>query len=514
MKSKTYATIFTIGVILRIVGLWIPSLWYDENFTLILARLPFDRMIAATMGDVHPPLWYIIEWLVYHPALGQSAWMIRIPALVCSIIALDVFRSVMESLHLSERVQTIAFTMMAILPFQLWYAQEGRMYSLLMLEVLLAFLFARHSRWMGLFMTAVAMLYTQNYAMIYLAVIGLDIFNRDLRNYYFANNASWSPTNYKPIQIIMPTIKAAAVLLSAFCFYLPWVKVLSQQMTEISGRYWIQEQRIGDGLNILYKLFWGSSTPSWALFLAIFTTLGLIALGVVVLASENRTNKKWTIFIMAFGPFVLAWIASIVWQPILLFRPLIGISPFLYVIVASALDRFIEAEQPSLRREPVLVTFLVIPLLVAGIGGYYRNIPSMKSDGAVSPLVSALDYVRAHWQDGDVIYYTDDGPMINLLPYAADLPQYMMAACGERMNVGPVLGSLSPTTRKAIGVEMIDLAELLDAGPYRRAWVFAPFSPLHPKCYEQQVEWMTSNDPVLVIDDNIFIYSGLWKVEK
>ena len=488
MKSKTYAVIFFIGVALRVIGLWVPALWYDENFTLILARLPFDHMLAATMGDVHPPLWYIIEWLVYHPAMGQAAWMIRVPSLIFSICALDAFRAVMDELHIPERAQVFAFAMMAILPFQLWYAQEGRMYALLELEVLLALLFALRGNWLGLFLASAAMLYTQNYAMFYLSVIPWVIL---LKNREDINQSR----------------KTAVTIFLAVVAYSPWVKVLSTQMTEISGRYWIQEQRLGDGLNILYKLFWGSSAPSWALFPAIFVTLGMIALGVVILAHETQPYKQ-TIFIMAFAPMTLAWSASVAWQPVLLFRPLIGISPFLYVIVASALAKFLETEQLAAKRGPVLVLFLTVPLLIAGIGGYYRNIPAMKSDGAVSPLTSALAYVRVHWQAGDVIYYTDDGPMVNLLPYAGDLPQYMMAACGARMNVGPVLGSLSQTTRRAIGIQVIDLVEIKPLP--RRAWVFAPFSPLHPKCYEEQVAWMTAGKPVIVIDDNQFIYSALW----
>jgi hypothetical protein len=42
---------------------------------------------------------------------------------------------------------------------------------------------------------------------------------------------------------------------------------------------------------------------------------------------------------MAFVPLLIAWIVSLVWQPVILFRPLIGISPFLYLIVCWTIEQ-------------------------------------------------------------------------------------------------------------------------------------------------------------------------------
>src|SRR5690606_16059505 len=98
MKNK-YDALFILAFALRVVGMWIPQLWYDENFTLILARLPFDRMIAATAGDVHPPLWYLIEWgwLRLFPDPGLvPAWTLRIPALACSVFTFVAFRHLLD----------------------------------------------------------------------------------------------------------------------------------------------------------------------------------------------------------------------------------------------------------------------------------------------------------------------------------------------------------------------------------------------------------------------------------
>ena len=71
---------------LRLVNLGQESLWYDEAFTAWLARLPFGAMMAAVRGDVHPPLWYVIEWGIVH-LFGDSAFALRFPAAILSCVA-------------------------------------------------------------------------------------------------------------------------------------------------------------------------------------------------------------------------------------------------------------------------------------------------------------------------------------------------------------------------------------------------------------------------------------------
>ena len=51
--------------------------WYDEVFTLAVAGLPLGRMFMALAGDVHPPLFYLIEWFNIR-LFGPGA--LRLPA--------------------------------------------------------------------------------------------------------------------------------------------------------------------------------------------------------------------------------------------------------------------------------------------------------------------------------------------------------------------------------------------------------------------------------------------------
>lgn len=491
MKSKTFLIIFTVAAAMRALLIWQAPLWYDENFTLILARLPFRDMLTATAGDVHPPLWYILEWLLYHGpggVLDHPAWVTRIPAMLFSLAALYTFRLLLDDLGLPARVQLTAFVLMAVLPMQLWYAQEARMYAMLEFLVLAALLFSLRGKWFALFLSALAMLYTQNYAVFFLASIGIVILVR----------YRLSPRTYK----------TAAAMLAAVVLYLPWLNVLASQMADVQSRHWIFDVHPGSLIAILYKLFWVTSVPSEMMVAATFVTLALLVLGLLALLASHHP-ARWLIVTMAFLPMLLAYAFSLAWHPVMLYRPLIGMSPFLYILTAWNIERL---QLPKVTRRELLSACFVLPIFLAGVVGYYRYIPVQKNDGAVSSLNSAVDYMLAHWQDGDVIYVTDDGPMINILPYVdtATHPIYRMPECDGTVGYAPVLGSLSGATRTAIGVPVVDL---LDITPRpTRAWVFAPMSSLHPQCYEDDIRPLTWGEPLIVIDDSVYIYSAVWLV--
>lgn len=504
MNRKTFPLLFSLGVILRIVWINVPPLWYDENFTLLLARMPFIEMIKATAGDVHPPLWYIIEWAWMHGPLGFAPWMIRVPALLCSIAALFLFAVVLMDLQLSPRVQTAAYFLMAVMPFQLWYAQEGRMYALLELEVILAFLCMFHFQWGKLFIISVLMMWTQNYAFFYLGTIWLVSLVMQLEITWKMGKVMTITKDMIKGQL-MPALITACILVAAAVLYLPWVKVIATQMTTIQGNYWIMDKSIGAVLVSVYKVFMTASAPNaWfvASYLVTFTTL-LVGLYAFIRFDHPA---RLTIALMAFSPLFMAWAVSCIWQPVLLFRPLIGISPFLYIVAVWWIDDV----QASEAQSKVFAAVTTIPVIVASLYGYYLNIGAMKGEGAVSSMGKALAYVDAHWQPGDVIYATDDGPFVNLAPYT-NKPLYKMPVCQEKGSYAPTPGSLSSATRAALGMQVTDLRSI----PHQRAWIFAPFSPLHPNCYFAQVHQIIADDkPAYVVDNNEWLHSGVWLVEK
>src|SRR5690242_9026621 len=128
--------LFCAALLIRLATLSSESLWYDEAFTGIIARLSLPQMIAATANDVHPPLYYLVEWMIVR-VFGESVFILRLSSAVfSSLAAVELWRLVKQVA--SERAAWIGAGLFMIAPGQLYYAQEARMYALLTLLVIAA----------------------------------------------------------------------------------------------------------------------------------------------------------------------------------------------------------------------------------------------------------------------------------------------------------------------------------------------------------------------------------------
>ena len=479
MSRKSFYWLFAFAAVLRLLFIWVPPLWYDENFSLVVARLPWAQFWQAILGDVHPPLYYLIIRPIAQ--LTSIPWLIRLPSVIFSLAALWLaWKIFLRWASIPVRVQTAALILMAILPTQLWFAQEARMYALLEFLVMLGFYAFQRQRWQLLTLANILLLYTQNYGLFYMAIFGLLVL------------LSW---RWKALP---------AFIIPIICWS-PWIYVLLGQMHNIQGKYWITAVFTSPAslLNLFPQLFFGASMPGQMVVFGWLLLFAALILGSAYLIKE-RPRHWLTYLLMSFGPMVLAIIASLLWQPVMLYRPLLGSASFLCLLVCWPLGIFDSI--PLTLRKSLYLAIFILPVLVSNLIGYYVYAPQLKG----VEINEALAYVRAHWQPGDLIVHTGDGSMVNILPYAADLPQVRIIDCES------AIGSLSDQTRKALGVEQITIDELANRviADKGRAWFFAQQTPLDPPCLKDQL-WPVIGDtkPTFVIDDNEYISSGVWLLE-
>ncbi len=125
-----------LAFFLRVYRIDWQSLWVDENFTFIISAKDLSSITQITSTDVHPPLYYYLVhfWM---QLTGQSEFSVRFLSLVFSLLFVPlVFK--LGSQLVNRRVGIIAAFLAAIGPFQVYYAQEARMYSLMVLLSLLS----------------------------------------------------------------------------------------------------------------------------------------------------------------------------------------------------------------------------------------------------------------------------------------------------------------------------------------------------------------------------------------
>ena len=480
MSRKFLIWIFAISAILRLAFIWVAPAWYDENFSLILSRLPLARMLTATAGDTHPPLYYLLIW-----PLGQlhaPIWVLRIPGAILSLASVWLFWRILEALELRPRVRVAALILMAIMPIQLYYAQEARMYSLLEFLVLAACLAMLHKRWGWFGLACALMLWTQYYAIFYISALELVALIRSDSIQGWING--WEPPLW------------AGILAGAS--FLPWVIVLRNQMQTLQGSYWMQFTGVGMLPRVLFEnLFMppANAVIQIPLMLACFAWLAIALLYAILHRSENLGSILW----LAFLPFALAVLVSLIWQPILHYRPLIGISPFLYILLAMPVEALFQGNEVRWRTVLYAAIFIVPLIMISDVSIYVYARVNKTSGASI-----ALTYIQEHWQPGDVIYHFGDDSWVNTTPYNS-LPNYKAPDCGA------TLGALSAKTRTAIGQKIIPISSLT----YKRAWLLWSESPLTPPCSDSQLTslGLDPKKPLLTTTNNEYIFDGLWLLE-
>jgi len=121
-----------LGAVVRFATLDVQSLSGDEGVTSSLLQMSLGDMLSAVPDtESTPPLYYVLAWLwtqvfghgeVGMRSLSALAGTATIPALYAAGRALA-----------SERVGVIAAGLAAVSPLLVWYSQEARSYSLLVL---------------------------------------------------------------------------------------------------------------------------------------------------------------------------------------------------------------------------------------------------------------------------------------------------------------------------------------------------------------------------------------------
>ncbi|AQL42033.1 hypothetical protein BV210_04570 [Halorientalis sp. IM1011] len=134
------AGIVVLGAALRLYGLGVESIWVDEAITLrfVANHGPLELLWVIPSEQPHLPPYYVFLDL-WVAAFGTGATAVRFPSAVFGILSLPLLYLLGRELF-DRKTGLVATLVFAIAPFQLYYAQETRMYSLWTLLTLLSFL--------------------------------------------------------------------------------------------------------------------------------------------------------------------------------------------------------------------------------------------------------------------------------------------------------------------------------------------------------------------------------------
>jgi len=432
------------------------ALWYDEAFTAWLARLPLDRMMLAIAGDVHPPLWYLVEWLTVR-ALGTSELALRAPAALASALAgLELYRLVQRLA--GEQPARLASVLFTFAPAQIYYGQEARMYAALALFVIAGYRAALDKRTLRAALLLTLAMYTQNLGALYVAPLALYLLMQDRR--------------------------ALRSLLPAGLAYAPWAAVMVSQAADVADGFWIPSP--GSIGAVPWTLIYSTVFNRVPEALAIHSSAAvMLATGASVLALRKRWRDLWPLAALIAGPPVALYGLSLTVAPVMLDRAMVPAGGLLLALWAMGLHEM----SASTRR-------LVGPILgftgIAALVGF--AMPLLIGAGRADQ--SYFDIIRAQWQPGDALYHTSISSAIVGAYYMPGYAAWVMP------NASNLSQSLTVDTKSAMGLLASERA--FGQLPARRAWILSADTPV------------TSDVERALIADILTSYpiAGRWMIES
>jgi mannosyltransferase len=428
----TLLLIILIALLLRLVAISARPIWYDEAFAILFAEKGTQAMLAGTLtrvgdaaSDVHPLAYYVLlnGWM---DVFGDALPAVRLLSVLFGVGTILIIYLLARSLA-GERMALTAALLMALSPFQIHYAQEIRMYALLVLllaTATLALWLGMHKErwyWWLLFSLSIALAqYVHNLAVFYIFPLALTpIFAR-----------KWKSVGY--------LIVSGCV---AIFLYLPWLMQLPGQFEKVQQSYWTNSPNFARLVTTFISFTTNLPLPATWLPVALFITLFLLVLAGWQTFKAYRDHLPqarvgfWLCYLVV-APVSLMFVFS-QWQPIYIERGLIASGAMFLVWLAWVITE---------TKKPNLVQGLLALLIVTGFGlGYYQHI--VYDQFPYGPYAEIVSYLRKSSSAQDVILHSNKLTMLPAHYYDRDLPQkFLQDAPGSGAD------TLALPTQKILGL--------------------------------------------------------------
>jgi hypothetical protein len=265
--------LFTVlGLGLRLYHLDGQSLWYDEGFSVYLARMDLDDITSRTAADIQPPLYYYLlhGWSIF---FGDDEWAVRSLSVLFGVLTIPLMYALALQLFRERWVGLLGALLVAASPLHVWYGQETRMYTLLtFLSVLSSYLLlqAVDARkkwrvvflWGGYTLVSVAALYTHYFSFFVLAFQAIYLL------------LVWMNGGFRPTHLILGGLVSGV---TTMLLYLPWLPyVVTRYGADTS--YWPGQLKIPEVLVDIAILFVGGESVSEAVGILLSIGYGLVLL--------------------------------------------------------------------------------------------------------------------------------------------------------------------------------------------------------------------------------------------
>lgn len=313
-KNRVITTTLIVGLAIayaatRLWRLTASCLWFDEIFSVHAAEHSWNTILGFVANDlIHPPLFYLFLKL-WIGIGGESVFWLRLLPVIFSIAALIPFLLLMRELKRDRSVTILALFFIAFNGSLIKYAQEVRMYSLLMcLSLFSIWLFSRY--------------FIKGKGLVQLIIINIVV----VYCHYFG----WFVVLSEVAAIVIfQRIKIRAILImlgSTFVAFLPWaiaVTSFARAGAEVGQNIgWMQKPSLVNIIQLVLSLvepfyFAASNADPFSIYKVSLPILLILAIGATLFCVKWNRNKTsadseplWMLVIFAGMPVLIAFAAS------------------------------------------------------------------------------------------------------------------------------------------------------------------------------------------------------------
>ena len=439
---------------LRLYRLGVASLWYDETVSLVLAQKDLLALTRHTAGDIHPPLYYYLlhfwghlaGWSEFSAAFLSLFFGVLLIALVYRV-ARDLLPTPVPSPVVrgrGEGVGVLAAFLVAISPYNLWYSQEVRMYTLgatlglasvlffvrmltshksqvagftfhvspLRLRSGQGFRFQVSPDFVAYAVVSALGLYTLYYFGFLLVFENLVALVWLIRKSEIGNRKSQSRFTFHVLRMWLASQLTIALL------YAPWIPIALRQATNPPVPPWRSFTPLPTVLLESFSaLALGQSIDPMLALPVLLTVAAVIVIALLLADRQQTTDSRLTTdhcslftahcslltgtFLLAytFIPLLLIYTLSL-WKPLYHVRYIFTYSPGFYLLLALGLER-LRNTQHATRIAYFVFRSILVPLIVASVYSAYNFWFNPRY--ADDDLRGAVQRIATLWRPGDAV---------------------------------------------------------------------------------------------------------------
>ncbi|NJS40831.1 hypothetical protein HC766_00290 [Candidatus Gracilibacteria bacterium] len=303
------------------------SLRLDESQSLYVSGKETIRILNIIAEDVHVPLYLILlrGWQSIFQLTPLDVVQNRVFSLIFQVISIPAFYQLCKSIFKKKEMAIFGSTLIAISPMLFWYANELRMYSLLLLITIMShitfFKFKANTSNIGAWFryTFVALVGIYTHYFFNLVLLSQFIFALIYKNKFKA----------KGIARLIQSYFLLGIALS------PWLFFVISQGSASNTKPLLSAPTSIDVFNTLTNIFFGFQSDSInTIIVSAWPIITII--GILLINFKRAANSTIRYYIIsALLPILMAFIVSVLYRPVFLSRYLIIVVPSFYVLLIS-----------------------------------------------------------------------------------------------------------------------------------------------------------------------------------